>query len=139
MKRTTKKAVAAGAAGAAVLGAAAAAGYFYYASKNAKKHREAAARWASTLRRDVLREAKKLKDADRATWMRVIDGVADSYQKLRTIDPEDLGAAAGELKANWERLRADLGKPKGKGSRSAKTGTRGRKRQGGKASEGKRS
>jgi hypothetical protein len=49
MKMRTK--ILAGAAGAA----AAAAGYYFYAHKNAKKNREAAAKWAVDFKDDVVR------------------------------------------------------------------------------------
>ena len=67
--------------GAGVLAAgatAAAAGYYFFASKNAEKNRKIAAKWASDLKSDVMKESKKLQNIDRATVIKIVDKVDDT-------------------------------------------------------------
>jgi uncharacterized protein HemX len=65
-KKSTKKgqsnAMIAAEIGAGVVAAAgaAAAGYYFYGDKKAKKHRQAAAKWAKGMKADVIKEAKKV-------------------------------------------------------------------------------
>lgn len=94
-------------AGLAAAGAAAAAGYYFYASKDAKKNRKLAAKWANDLKKDVVKEAKKLGDLTPATLATVIDGAASAYRSIENIDRKDLKRAADELKANWEMVKKE--------------------------------
>ncbi|MEJ0054085.1 MAG: hypothetical protein WDN10_05205 [bacterium] len=105
-KKKTSKGMLAAEIGAATLAAAAAAGagYYFYASKDAKKHRKAAVKWAEDLRRDVMKEAKKLKTLDAKTMALIVDEASQAYQAARGIDRKDLKRAADELKANWQRV-----------------------------------
>lgn len=102
MAKTTinTKTVGAGLAAAAAAGAAAAS-YYFYASKDAKAHRKAAAKWASDLKRDVVKQAQKVPKMDRTQLMKIIDGAAATYETVRSIDQADLKRAAQELKKNW--------------------------------------
>jgi hypothetical protein len=93
-----------GAAGAA----AAAAGYYFYAHKNAKKNRDAAAKWATDFKDDVMRQAGQIKNLDRAALVGIVDGVTRAYEGVRSLDSKDLMRAAEELKDNWQKLRAEL-------------------------------
>jgi len=93
------------AAGAVAAGAAAAAaGYYFYASKGARENRRIAARWATKLKNDVLAQAKKAQNLDRATILRIVDEAAAAYATVRSVDPKQLERAAGELKSNWKLL-----------------------------------
>ena len=94
----------AGAAGAA----AAAAGYYFYYHKNAKKNREAVAKWAVDFKDDVMRQAEQVKNIDRAALVGIVDGVTSAYEGIRSLDRKDLIRAADELKDNWRKLRAEL-------------------------------
>lgn len=98
--------------GAGLLAAAAAgaAGYWFYGAKGAKKHRAATAKWAKGLQRDVVREAKKLKDLDEKAMAAIVDQAAKAYRGLDDVTPGDLRAAVAELKGNWETVRKDLRK-----------------------------
>lgn len=115
MKMGRKSAIGAGVLAAAA--AAGAAGYYFYASKGAKRHRQAAAKWAGGLKRDVVREAKKLKKLDRTKLVRVVDEIAKTYENARGLDKKDLAVAVRELKGNWRHLETEL---KGSGKRTAK-------------------
>lgn len=97
-------AVAAGAAGAA------AAGYYFYASKNAPKNRKMVAKWAIDFKDDVMRQAQELEHLDHQAIVGIVDGVARAYGKMRNMNAIDLREAADELKANWQRLSAELRK-----------------------------
>lgn len=127
MKAKTRETIKKAGIGAGVLAAAAgaaAAGYYFYASDNAKKHRQAASRWAKGLKTDVVREAKKLKRLDRGQIVRVVDEAALAYENMRGLDKKDLARAVKELKRNWQNLEAEV-RTKGQGAvRRAKTGAK---------------
>lgn len=97
--------------GAGLIGAAAAAaaGYYFYATKDAKKNRKLAAKWATDLKRDVVREAKKLQNVDRAKMLKIVDTAATAYETVRSVDKKDLTGAVKELKKNWQELARELG------------------------------
>lgn len=96
--------------GAAALAVAAAAGatYYFYGDQQAKKHRQAAAKWAKGLKADVLTEAKKLKQVDRAAMTAIVNKAAQAYRGARNLDANDLKAAAAELKKNWRKIEAEI-------------------------------
>lgn len=124
MKAKTKETMKKAGIGAGVLAAAAgaaAAGYYFYASDHAKKHRQAASRWAKGLKSDVVREAKKLKKLDRRQIVRIVDEAALAYENMRGLDKKDLAAAVRELKRNWEYLEREIR------AGSARTKTRAKK------------
>lgn len=96
--------------GAGVLAAAAAAGagYYFYGDKNAKKHRQAASKWAKDMKRDVVKNAKKLKRLDQKAMARIVDEAAAMYEGVRSIDRKDLRDATAELKRNWEAVKGEV-------------------------------
>ena len=112
IKTRTKFLAAAAAAGAA------AAGYYFYGHKNAKKNRQAATKWADDFRKDVVRQAKEIKNLDKEAMWDIVDGVASAYEGVRNLDRKDVMRAASELKNNWTKLRDELQK---QGSAIAKT------------------
>lgn len=119
-KKNTKLTVGAGviAAGAA----AAAAGYYFYASKNAKQNRKVAAKWATNMKQDVIKQAKKLKDMDKKQMIGIIDTAASAYASVKNVDRKDLDRAAKELKNNWQEIVSELqGSARGLRSRTVKT------------------
>lgn len=87
---------------------AAAAGYYFYGDKNAKKHRQAATKWARSMKADVVAEAKKLKKLDRAAMIAVVNKATQAYQQAKNVDKDDLKAAAAELKKNWRMVEAEI-------------------------------
>ncbi len=103
-----KKAAAAGAAALAAVAAAGVATYYFYGTKNAKKHRQAASKWATGMRKDVQKGVKALKKIDSKTVARVVDDAAAAYQGMRGVAAEDVRAAAKELKANWKQIEAEM-------------------------------
>ncbi len=95
-----------GLAALAAAGAAAAAGYYFYASENAPKHRKIASKWAGDMKRDVVKEAKKLQKIDKAAVMKIVNDARASYEKNGPkIDKAALMKAATELKKHWDEIR----------------------------------
>ncbi len=95
-----------GLAALAAAGAAAAAGYYFYASENAPKNRKIAAKWAGDMKRDVVKEAKKLQKIDKAAVMKIVNQAQAAYAKNGPkIDKEALLKAASELKKHWDEIR----------------------------------
>lgn len=94
--------------GVGALAAAAAAGYYFYASKDAAKHRKIASKWAGGLKSDVVREAKKLKNIDRATVAKAVDSATAAYKGVRAVDPKEVMRAAKELKSNWREIVSEV-------------------------------
>ena len=90
--------------GAAAAAAAVASGYYFYAHKNAGRHRRVAVRWASDLKNDVVRRAKKLPRLDRSSIVSAVDGAVAAYETVRSIDRKDIERAGRELKNNWRTL-----------------------------------
>ncbi len=117
-----KKGIPVAGVAAGVLAAAAAAGatYYFYGTKGAKRHRAAAAKWTAALRRDVMKEAKKLQAFDEKAMHAVVDRVSRAYKGARAIDPVELQQAAMELKANWDRVRRELAPARRAGKKMAK-------------------
>ncbi len=104
----------------AAVAAASAAGYYFYGAKDAKKHRNATAKWAKGLKNDVVREAKKLKDIDEKAMAVIVDQAAKAYKGLDDVTPGDLRAAVSELKGNWESVKKELRRTVKKSASSAK-------------------
>lgn len=111
-KRTTKKkgagAAPAAAAAAVAAAAAGAATYYFYGTKSAKKHRQAASKWAKGLQKDVQKGVRSLRKVDAKTVARVIDDAAAAYQGVRGVAANDVRAATKELKSNWTRIQKEL-------------------------------
>lgn len=123
-KRTTKKKgipASAIAAGVLAAGAAAAAGYYFYGSKDAKQHRKDAARWMNSLRREVVRDAKKVGNLTEAVLEEVIDRAAAAYAGAKEVDPKELKEIVAELKSNWRRIKAEA---EGATTRAKRTATK---------------
>lgn len=111
-RKTEQKASRAGLglAALAAAGAAAAAGYYFYASENAPKHRKIATKWAADMKREVVKEAKKLQKVDKVAVMKIVDKAAKAYAaNAPKIDKAALLQAAKELKAHWDDLRDEAG------------------------------
>jgi hypothetical protein len=96
------------AAGLVAAGAAAAATYYFYGSKKAKAHRKVAAKWATSMKQEVIKETKRLKDVTPAQFAKVVDTVASTYQGVRSINAADVKRAANELKSNWDMVQEEL-------------------------------
>jgi hypothetical protein len=94
-------------AGLATAAAVAAAGYYFYGSKKAKSHRKIAAKWATDMKKEVIKEAKHLENVSPKAFSAIVDRVAKTYSVARSIDATNLKRAANELKANWEMIKRE--------------------------------
>lgn len=104
----------------AAVAAAGAAGYYFYGAKDAKQHRNATKKWAKSLKNDVVREAKKLKDLDEKALAVIVDTAAKAYKGIDDVTPGDLRRAAAELKENWENVKKEIRRTGSKAKTSAK-------------------
>ena len=108
-------------AGLVAASAVAATGYYFYGSKDAKKNRKIAAKWATDMKKEVLKEAKRLENATPKTFAAVVDSVAKTYQTVRSVNAADVKRAANELKANWETVQREAKRTVRKSVTRAKT------------------
>jgi hypothetical protein len=95
-------------AGLIAAGAAAAAGYYYYGSAGAKKHRKIAAKWATDMKTEVMRDAKNFKEDSAKGFAKIVDTVASTYKGARAINAADVKRAATELKDNWDAVQREM-------------------------------
>lgn len=95
-------------AGVLAAGAAAAAGYYFYGDKKAKKHRQAASKWAKGLKNQVVKEAKTLSKMSEKDMAKIVDRAAAVYAGVRAVNQDDLKRAANELKRNWKHVQAEV-------------------------------
>lgn len=126
MKKTSKKAIEVG-AGVAAGATLIAAGYYFYASKNAKQHRQIAAKWAHNLKKEAQTKVAELKKLDRQSIAKAIDKVATAYKTASNIKKEDLSQAVAELKANWNLLKDEIGQTKRAVSKASRGAAKGAK------------
>jgi hypothetical protein len=95
--------------GAAALAAAAAgASYYFYGDKGAKKHRAAASKWAKGMKADVIKQAKKVQKLDQKAVAKIVDAATVAYSTARSVDKNDVAAAARELKKNWKAVQTEI-------------------------------
>ena len=123
-KRITKKEKVVAEIGAGLLAAgaaAAAAGYYFYGSAKAKQHRKIVTKWATDMKKEVIREAKRLKKMDSREFAKVVDTVSNAYRGAKSVNAADLKRAANELKSNWKMVQKELGKTGAKSVSRAKT------------------
>lgn len=107
-KSTNGKRAAEVGAGLAAAAAAAAAGYYFYGSDKAKQHRAAASKWAKDMKAQVVKETKKVKKIDQKQVAKIVDRAAAAYASARSVNQQDLKAAAAELKKHWRRLSEEV-------------------------------
>jgi len=108
-------------AGLAVAGAAAAAGYYFYGSTSAKKNRKIVAKWATDMKKEVIKEAKKLEATSPKAFANIVDRVSKTYQAARTVDVAEVKRAAKELKENWDAVQKETKRTVRKSVSRAKT------------------
>jgi hypothetical protein len=102
ISRKKKRNIALGALATAAAAGAAAGYYYFYASDHAKAHRRKTAKWASDMKREVVRQAKKLESSiDKETLAAIVDRAASTYASMKSIDTAELARVAEELKDNW--------------------------------------
>ena len=107
MKKTTKQLIAGGSAAAATM-AAAAATYYLYASEKAPQNRQKLAGWARKAEREIVREAKGLKQAayTDANINRIIAAVAARYKAAEDLDADDVKRFVTAVSQQWKKTGA---------------------------------
>ena len=92
----------------AAVAAASAAGYYFYGTKNAAAHRESASKWAKGLKRDTLKQVKKLQKLDAKSVAAAVEKASEAYRKMEGVSKKDVDAAVEELKKNWTKMKKEL-------------------------------
>ncbi len=104
MKTKTKVELAgATAATAGALGAA----YYFFGAKGAKKHRKEAVVWMTKAEKEIMAEAKKLKNAtfNEKNYKKIVATVAAKYKALPKIDQKDVAHFHKALTSAWKELK----------------------------------
>ena len=127
-KKLTGKQMGVAAGLTAAAAAAAAAGYYFYASENAAKNRKIAAKWATDMKKEVVTQAKKAKDLNRAQMLKIIDRAAAAYETARAVDPREIARATKELRDNWQDLISSKAGQKRAPKKAASRGKSAKKR-----------
>ncbi len=92
----------------AAVAAAGAAGYYFYGTKNAEAHRESASKWAKGLKRDTLKQVKKLQKLDAKSVAAAVEKASEAYREMEGVSKKDVDAAVEELKKNWTKMKKEL-------------------------------
>lgn len=92
----------------AAVAAAGAAGYYFYGTKNAAAHRESASKWAKGLKRDTMKQVKKLQKLDAKSVAAAVEKASEAYRKMEGVSKKDVDAAVEELKKNWTKMKKEL-------------------------------
>lgn len=120
-KKSSNAGIIAAATATAAAGVAAAAGYYFYASKNAKQHRKIASKWAGDFKKEVVKQAKKVKDLDQKAVIAAVESASEKFSQVRSaVDKKDLARAAKELRANWKSIVEELSSTAKGAKKSAK-------------------
>ena len=90
------------------LTAIATAGAYLFYGNDAKKHRKQVKSWAMKLRAETLEKIEKLRAIDKATYERIIDDVAQRYEKIKDVSAEELSQLSHELKGHWKKIQKDI-------------------------------
>ncbi|MFP4022838.1 MAG: hypothetical protein ACLFNR_02165 [Candidatus Paceibacterota bacterium] len=106
-KSNTKSYLAWGAGiGAVVAGAAGA--YFLYGTKEGAKRRKQMKSWAVKMKGDVMKRLEDLKEVNQQTYNKIIDEVAAKYEKMRSVEPQELAALVTDMKRYWKHVEKEV-------------------------------
>ncbi len=106
MKKSGKMGVVAG----IVAGATAAAGaYYLYYSKNAKKNRALVKEWTVKAEKEIVAEAKKLKDVafNEKNYKAIVSAVTAKYQKLKKFEAKEAKEFTSALGSAWAKIKKE--------------------------------
>ncbi|MFZ2886635.1 MAG: hypothetical protein WA021_02320 [Minisyncoccia bacterium] len=106
MKTTTKATLGA----AAATGAAMAAAYYLYGSENATEHRRKLKQWAHNAEREIIREAKKLKNkalTDQNVRALITEAAA-RYKLTKELDSKEVRDFIAGMQKRWTAVRKTL-------------------------------
>lgn len=96
-------------AGIAAAGAAAAGAYYLYYSKDAKKNRAKVKDWTVKAEKEIVAEAKKLKDAtfNEKNYKAIVSAVTAKYQKLKKFEATEGKEFMSALGSAWAKIKKD--------------------------------
>ncbi len=114
-KMSVGKKVAIG-AGVATLSAASA-GAFYLFGPKAKAHQKKAGVLMAKMKKEVLSEVKKAKDATMPIYHSAVDTIATNYAKQYKIHEGDAKAFAKKLKSEWKNIQKEVVKKSAKSTK----------------------
>ncbi len=100
-KMSTGKKLAIG-AGIVAIGAATG-GAYYILGPNAKEHQKKAAALLNKIKKEVQKEAKKVKEISVPIYHKAVDTVSETYAKQYKAHEKDIKAFASKLKKEWNK------------------------------------
>lgn len=99
-KMSTKKALTIGAIGAAV--ATIGAGAYYLLGPSGKEHQKKVKNLMSNIKKEVVKDVKKVKDFTVPTYNKIVDTISDTYTTKYGEYKKDIKGFAKKLKEEWE-------------------------------------
>ncbi len=99
-KMSRKKVLTIGAIGAAV--ATIGAGAYYLLGPNAKEHQKKVKGLMTKMKKEVIKDVKKVKDLTAPTYNKIVDTVSETYTKNYDEYKKDIQGFAKKLKEEWE-------------------------------------
>jgi gas vesicle protein len=97
-----KKANMAMGVGAGVLAAGAAA-YLLFGPEG-KKHRKQIQGWAVRMKGEMIEKFEEAKELTEPVYHRIVDEVADRYQKLKNVDQAELDELVTDIRKHWKAI-----------------------------------
>jgi uncharacterized protein HemX len=98
-KNGTGKGMAAAAAGAAAIGA----GAYYLLGPNKKAHQKKISAVISKMKKEVTKEAKKVKEATPLLYNKAVDMISENYAKQYKAHEGEIKMIAQKLKSEWNK------------------------------------
>lgn len=92
--------------GAIVAGVAGA--YFLYGAKEGAKRRKKIKSWTLKMKGDVMKRLEDVKEVNEDVYNKVVDEVGAKYEKIKSIDPEEVANLVIEMKRYWKHIQKDI-------------------------------
>lgn len=93
---------------AAAAAAAIAGAYYFYGSKEGPARRKKLKGSIVKMKGEVLERLEDLKEINQEIYDKTVDAVAEQYQKVKNITPEDIAEVTKELKSYWSKMQREL-------------------------------
>lgn len=90
----------------AAVGAAAGA-YYFYGSKDAKKHRVEAAAWMKKAEKEIITQAKRLKEEmfTRENYEKIVSQVSAKYREMKDVGKDEVDDFVESLNDAWDDIQ----------------------------------
>ncbi len=95
-------------AGLGALVAGVAGAYFLYGTKEGAKKRKKIKSWTLKMKGDVMKRLEDMKEVNEEVYNKVVDEVGSKYEKVKSIDPEEVAKLVVEMKRYWKHIQKDL-------------------------------